>query len=546
MEQLPLAWEKTREQNRWHAQARYKPQRSGNYYAAVTCAGQEIFSYFAAWKPGITAVNFWVQMPAEYHAAGNLKDLYLPEVRAGHLPLDYELVLVGEQVFTPDWAPRDLFRRAQVETGAEVIPFLDGGYFHKLAPEFNANFENIAETMSADVRSLISDATFAVHGLRKLPDPTFHPLSVDQCSAVIEGAQRYWKEWGFRPFTGVSTYSPSNKLVEGCRRKGLTWLSGVFPDLDFCDGADRWLGSWRQRHHGMPSFPYLISTVDYRLAGRADEQGTMMFQGLQNHPLWDYDNRHSYGTDPGGADGSSRPAGVDLARMMRYTQVFERNNALANNTFPMAETFCIQMNNPNNKALLLKLIERARQGTLVFMHKRHLQIYFREHHITVSPDLTYTIPDAEFVAVFPVSKPYTFTDEAVWEGAQGKAGFISNPVEPLPKDRSIHLPVWWYDYRSATPKSPLENQPAVDLTGVSLEVQKVASGTRLVIQSPRQLDGLPICLWDLTSGKNQSDEWIARNRALKVAAPERLGADSIMWIIRPVIQAGTNTVILSD
>ena len=133
-EKVPLRWEKIPERNRWQAPVSYRPRQAGNYYAACQFYGREIYSYFAVWKPGITAVNFWVAMPVEYHDAGNLKDLYRPEIDLGHLPFDYELFLVGELVFKAAWAPRELFRRAQVEAGAEVIPFLDGGYFHKLDP----------------------------------------------------------------------------------------------------------------------------------------------------------------------------------------------------------------------------------------------------------------------------------------------------------------------------------------------------------------------------------------------------------------------------
>ena len=147
VENVNLNWERIPAKNQWQARVHYRPQEAGNYYAAIHFCGHELFSYFAAWKTGITAVNFWVDMPVEYHDAGNLKDLYLPEVKSGHLPFDYELVLAGELVFQPDWKPRELFCRAQVEAGAEVVPFLDGGYFHKLAPEFTQRFEEITNTM---------------------------------------------------------------------------------------------------------------------------------------------------------------------------------------------------------------------------------------------------------------------------------------------------------------------------------------------------------------------------------------------------------------
>jgi len=541
VEKIPLKWKRSSEKNRWQAQVKYRPRDAGNYYADIDFSGHEIYSYFAAWKPGITAVNFWMQMPAEYHDSGNLKDLYLPEAKSGHLPFDYELVLVGELVFKPDWAPRELFRRAQVEAGAEVIPFLDGGYFHKLDPEFTGRFESITENVDG-YQNLISKETQAVHGFKKLPDPTFHSLSVDQSSAVIEGAQRYWKEWGFHPFTGVSTYSPSNTLVESCRRKGLTWISGVFADYDFTDGGDRWQVGWRQKHRGMPSFPYLISQTDFRWTGKADAQSTMMFPGWQNLPVYDHEDRHEEGTDLGTYNGASGLSPVQ--RMMLYSKVFERNNQLARNSFPLAETFCIQMNNPNNQGTLSGLVDRARQGGLIFIHKRYLQTYYREHHIKANPDLCYITPDAEIAAGH--STTFSFSDEAVWEGADGKAAFISDPTAPLPSGRSIHLPVWWYDFRNAVPLSPEKNLPSVDLSGVTLEVVKGARGTDLVIQSSKAIDGLPICLWDQGIGTEKSATWIKANRAMRVAAPERMGRDAVTWILRPAIPAGKTVLPLYE
>lgn len=541
VEPIPLTWKKTSKANQWQAFVSYRPRLAGNYYAAVQFQDQELFSYFAAWKPGITAVNFWMQMPAEYHDAGNLKDLYLPEVRLGHLPIDYELVLVGELVFTPDWKPRELFRQAQVEAGAEVIPFLDGGYFHKLDPEFAGRFEAISDEV-AGYHNLISEATRAAHGFKKLPDPNFHSLTVGQCSAVIEGAQNYWKAWGFRPFTGVATYSPSSALVESCREKGLKWISGVFADYDFTDGGDRWEVGWRQKHRGMPSFPYLISQADYRWTGKADKQSTMMFPGWQNCPVYDHEDRHEAGTDPGTYNGASGLSPVQ--RMMLFSTAFERNNQLANNSFPLAETFCIQMNNPNNSALLKGLTERARQGNLIFIHKRYLQRYFNEHRIKANPNVCYSIPDAVIAAGH--STTYSFRDEAVWEGADGKAAFVSEPTAPLENGRSIHLPVWWYDYRNAGPLSPQTNLPPVNLSGITLAVEKGAAGTSLVIQSSKAMEGLPICLWDLNAGGKPGAAWTKKYRAMPVAAPERMGTNSVMWIIRPVIAAGKTTIPLAS
>ena len=231
-----------------------------------------------------------------------------------------------------------------------------------------------------------------------------------------------------------------------------------------------------------------------------------------------------------------------VQRMMLYLKAFERDNKLAENAFPLAITFCIQMNNPNNHALLTGLIDQSRQGNLIFTHKRYLQAYFREHHIKENPNVCYSTPDSEFNAGHVSA--YSFSDEDVWEGADGKAAFISEQTAPLEKGRSIHLPVWWYDYRNAAPLRPEINLPSVDLSGVTLEVGKEAGRTFLVVQSPKAIDGLPICLWNLDAGTNKSAVWIKEHRALRVAAPERMGTDTVMWIIRPVIRAGKTLIPL--
>lgn len=541
IEKIPLKWKKDLNNKQWRASVSYRPHRAGNYYAAVQFYGHEIFSYFAAWKPGLTAVNFWVHMPAEYHDPGDFKDIYLPEISLGHLPIDYELVLVGELVFKKNWKPRKLFRQAQVEAGAEVIPFFDGGYFHKLVPEFTRRFDTITSKVSG-YANLISAETRAVHGLYKLPDPTFQSLSVDQCSALIEAARNYWMQWGFRPFTGVSTYSPSNELIESCRDKGIKWLSGVFADYDFTDGTDRWEVGWIQKHRGMPSFPYLISKTDYRWTGNADGQSTMMFPGWQNLPVWDHEDRHQHGTDISSYEGY--PGMSPVGRMMLFSKVFERDNKLAGNRFPLAETFCIQMNNPKNGAVIKGLIDRARQGKLIFIHKRYLQKYFQEHDITKNPDVCYTIPDSAFAAGCPSPSPYSFSYETVWEGAEGKAAFISKPTAPLEKGRSIYMPVWWYDYRSASPLSPKVDLSSVDLSGVSIELGSNVKGKIIMVRTSKALNGMPICLWDLNANTNQSVFWMKKYRAMKVAAPKNWGVNVFMWIIRPALKAGSTIIPL--
>lgn len=533
VENIPLEWAKDADAKRWKAKrVEFTPKEAGNYYVAIRFQGHELFSYFSAWNPGCLVIQFWNFMPAEFHAAGNLTDLNLPEVRRGHLPLDYELGLVGELVFSADWKPRDLFRRAQVEAGADVVPFLDGGYLHKLDPEFTPRFNEITNEMPAVSRWHVSKETQAVRGFRSLPDPTFHPLTVEQCTAVIEGARRYWKEWGFRPCNGIATYSPSTLLVESCRINGIKWISGLFADYSFKDGLGRWMSGWDQMHHGMPSFPYLISGVDFRMAGKPDRQYTMMFHGWQNHPLWDHENDHDRGSDWFGSH---------IHRRL-YAEVFYRNVRISRYPFPLAMTYANQMGRESNRVMFDDLIARARKGGVIFTHKRYLQEYYEDHNVPASPDVVYHIPDFKFTR--KGSDKFKFSEEAVWEGATGKAGFVSDSTRPLPPGRSIHLPVWWYDYRKITPLSPKMNLPAVDLSGVSLEVRRKEGQPSLVVQSPRTLNDLPICLWDLGVDLKPGEAWIKQNKALRLAAPERFGDDAATWIIRPTINAGETVIPL--
>ena len=84
----------------------------------------------------------------------------------------------------------------------------------------------------------------------------------------------------------------------------------------------------------------------------------------------------------------------------------------------------------------------------------------------------------------------------------------------------------------------------MDLSGVTFEIETGAGGTSLVIQSPRAMDGLPICLWDLNAGVKPSAAWIKKNRAMQVAAPDRMGTNTVMWIIRPIVRAGKTEISL--
>jgi hypothetical protein len=542
VEAIRLKWEKSQDGARWSAVVDYQPQRAGNYYAAIQDENRECFAYFAAWKPGLTVTTFWVFMAAEYHAMGNLADLYLPEIRAGHLPFDYELALVGEQVFKDDWEPRPRFREAQEETGADVIPFFDGGYFHKLDPQFTKRFEDVTQKMSPDADG-VSRETYAFRD-RMLPDPTFHGLTIEQCESLINGARRYWKRWGFRDFTGISTYSPSHLLVEACRRQGLPWISGVFQDYSLHDGRDRWLGSWVQEHSGMPSFPYIVSRDDYRRAGACDQQCTMMFPAQRNLPVWDYESFHWAAVDAQNFQGWTNTTMVK--RMMDFADAYRRNDALCRYDFPYVISYCIQFPSyiQANRDVLNSLIERAGKGQTIFAHKRDIQEYFRKHNIQRSPDLTCGMPDGELTAgaPAPLTKGIQISYEAWWEGADGKAAFVSNNVPQLGFSQAPYLPIWWFDFRGKPTLSEKVNLPKEDLSSVTAEVIQDGEKKVLVIRSPRAIRGLPICLWNLSKGMKVDEAWIRKNRAMRVAAPKSQGQDATMWVIRPDVITGENRI----
>lgn len=544
IKKVPLKWAKSMDGSRWSSIGDYKPQFAGNYYASIQDENRECYAYFAAWKPGLPVTTFWVHMPAEYHAKGNLEDLYLPEIRSGHLPFDYELVLVGEQIFKADWKPRPLFREAQEETGADVIPFFDGGYFHKMDPQFARRFDEVTQKISPDADDLGKE-TYGFHN-KMLPDPTFHGLTTAQCESIINGARYYWKQWGFRDFTGISTYSPSHTLVEACRRQRLPWISGLFQDYSFHDGTDRWLYSWVQEHHGMPSFPYIVSQKDYRRAGKSDQQCTMIFPAQRNLPVWDHQLMHWAALDAQNFKGWANTS-MDK-RMMDFADAYHRNDILCTYELPYVISYCMQFPSyiQANRDVLNGLIARATKGQLIFAHKRHIQEYFRKHKVQRSPDMTCGMPDGELTKGAPESatKGIFIAYEAWWEGPDGKAAFVSNNIPQLGFSQAPYLPIWWFDCHNKPALSETKNLPKEDLTNVTIKIIKDGRKNLIVINSPRSINRLPVCLWELSKDMNVDAEWVRKNRAMKVAAPKSQGKDTTMWIIRPDISAGENRISL--
>lgn len=541
---IPLNWKKSQDGSHWSATGDYKPQTAGNYYASIMDDNRECYSSFAAWKPGLPVTTFWVLMTAEYHAKGNLSDLYLADVRSGHLPFDYELGLVGEQIFSDDWKPRSLFREAQEETGADVVPFFDGGYFHKLDTAFTKRFNDITQIMSPNATD-VSKETYAARN-KMLPDPTFHGLSAEQCNSIINGARAYWKQWGFRDFTGISTYSPSHTLIEACRRQGATWISGLFQDYAFHDGSDRWLYSWVQEHYGMPGFPYIVSKQDYRRAGESDQQTTMIFPAQRNLPVWDHLNLHWAALD---AQNFRNWEGTTMSeRMMDFADDFNRNDILIKNKLPYVISYAIQFTShiQANRDVLKGLIDRAAKGQLIFAHKRDIQKYFRKHKVQQSPDITCGMPDSELTKGAPeaATKGIQINYEAWWEGPDGKAAFVSNNIPQLGFTQAPYLPIWWFDYSEKPTLSETKNLSKEDLSNVILKIVKDGNRNSILINSQRPISRLPICLWELSREINVSSQWIRKNRAMKVLAPKNQGKDATMWIIRPDIIAGENRIIL--
>lgn len=542
VEKLPLKWQLSADGKKWVAAAEYRPAIAGNFYADIFDNNRECFAYFAAWKPSLTVTSFWVFMPQEYHAKGNLSDLYLPEVRSGHLPFDYELGLVGEKIFQKNWQPRHLFREAQEETAADIIPFFDGGYFHKLDTQFTDRFNKITQNIPANAND-VTEETLAFHD-QMLPDPTFHGLSTAQCEAIINGARRYWKEWGFRDFTGISTYCPSHTLIDACRRQGLPWVSGLFQDYSFHDGTDRWLYSWVQEHYGMPSFPYIVSQNDYRRAGSADQQTTMIFPAQRNLPVWDHVMLHWAALDAQNFRGWTNTTMAN--RMMDFADAYHRNNEINKLPFPYVVSYCMQFDSyiQANRDVLKGLIARAAKGELIFAHKRHIQRYFRKHNIKQSPDLACGMPDGELTKGAParVKNGINIDYEAWWEGPDGKAAFVSNDVPALIFKQAPYLPIWWFDCRNKAALKETQNLPQEDLSEVIVDTIQEGNKIKLLVTSPKAIERLPLCLWELSKRVNPTRNWILKNRAIAVGAPKKMGKNAKMWIIRPNISKGKNMI----
>lgn len=514
-ETLPLEWNiKPDSQTEVEAEVIYIPTRPGNYYAEVITEDGPRSAYFSVWEPGITVVSFWAPFADSIHSRGNHRDLYMEEVRAYKLPMDFELMLVGDHTFTDAWYLHRKLRKAQQEVAADVLPFFDGAYFHRLHPDFMArlNYDEAG----------------------RMPDPTFHGLTTEQCQLLIEGARRYWARWGYRDFSGISTYSPSNSLMAACRQAGVRWVSGLFPEYDFTDGRSLWQSAWVQRHAGMPEFPYYPGEDDFRKAGARGDDGLMIFPADRRNPVLNHAGFYAHGTDSQNCIRHYPDAAAD--KLMEYAEVFIRNNRLLKAESPFVLSFTLQMDDLDcegmvdvNREMLRSLAQRARAGDVIFAHKRHIQRYYSRNE-PATPDIACCVGDLladaapEVVKRFHYSRGHadsagtsaeanradydlfgpdyvkeaSFPEVVWWEGSDGKAAFVErvpNGVE-VDYDGSPQLPFWWYDYRQPYLYGDRDKPERVKLTNVACRMEADENAVRwLIIDSPVALSELPICLW---------------------------------------------------
>lgn len=519
-----------------HAEAEvvYSPTRPGNYYAEAPAEDGPRSAYFSVWEPGMTVVSFWSPFADSFHSRGNHKDLYMPEVRAYKLPMDFELMLVGDNTFIDTWYLHRKLRQAQQDVAADVVPFFDGAYFHRVHPDFmtRLNYDEAG----------------------RMPDPTFHGLTAEQCGLLIDGARRYWKRWGYRDFTGISTYSPSNSLMLACREAGIRWVSGLFPEYDFTDGKWAWQSAWVQRHAGMPEFPYYPGADDFRKAGVRNDDALMIFPADRRNPVLNHAGFYAHGTDTLNCIRHFGDAAPD--KLMEYAELFIRNNRLLQAQSPFAISFTLQMDDLDsdglvavNRELLRRLAQRARAGDVIFAHKRHLQQYYGRHE-PATPDVACCVGDLladaprDAVKRFHFSRGHEdsagtpgeadqadydlfgaeyvkeepFPEVVWWEGVDGKAAFVArvpNGVK-VDYDGSPHLPFWWYDYRRPYAYGDRDKPERVKLAGVACRIEPGGGDDRwLVIDSPAALSELPVCLW----GESRPADGSGAGAALSAGRP---------------------------
>jgi hypothetical protein len=185
-----------------------------------------------------------------------------------------------------------------------------------------------------------------------------------------------------------------------------------------------------------------------------------------------------------------------------------------------------------NRMLLQYFANRGRSGQVIFAHKADVAKYFIRHHAT-TPDQSYIVHDLLSDLVAPraamhvmnrtlgydqfashTGKPEVFPDTLVWSGESGKAAFLKRGIvdEPAqnadiaPKARvtigplhkgSPWLPFWWYDYRVVRNMPETCQMEMVDLYGFSANLKEEGKGGKLelIIEAPRELSQLPVCLW---------------------------------------------------
>ncbi|MFB9279570.1 hypothetical protein [Cohnella cellulosilytica] len=541
----------------------YTPTRPGNYYAEVVTEDGPRSAYFSVWEPGMTIVSFWSAFADSFHSRGNHKDLYMKEAKAYKLPLDFELMLVGDNTFISTWYLHRKLRTAQQEVAADVVPFFDGAYFHRVHPDFQDRFNYDEEG--------------------RVPDPTFHGLTAERCGKLIEGARSYWKKWGYREFTGISTYSPSNSLMLACRQAGVRWVSGLFPEYDFTDGRALWQSAWVQRHAGMPEFPYYPGTDDFRKAGTRGEDALMIFPADRRNPVLNHAGFYAHGTDTLNCIRHYGDGAAD--KLMEYAEVFIRNNRLTRGESPFAISYTLQMDDLEmdgqvevNREMLSRFAQRARAGDVIFAHKRHLQQYYARHE-PATPEIACCVGDLladaprDTVKKFHFSRGHEdsagtggeasqgqydlfgpdyvkedpFPEVVWWEGAEGKAAFVERVPDgvKVDYDGSPQLPFWWYDYRRPYAYGDRDQPERVKLAGVSCRVEMEESGERwLVIDSPAAFSELPVCLW----GHSRPDDVTGAGTGTFAGHPAKIArspyTEAAYTLVRVDVAPGSNRIKL--
>lgn len=526
---LKILWEKTK--MGFEANVFYTPSLPGNYYAEIGKGTYQRTAYFGVWAPGIAVQTMWMFFSPAWHARGNLHDFYGTEFQRYHLPADIEICTTGDEFLSADWFAIENLKKYHSSNSCKVYPFLDFA---------------IAETFVPHLKGQRGGRQFG-----PLPNPTAHGLSTSDCREFIIAIQEHWKRWNLPAFEMVGHYSPNNALVEACSLEGLLGIDGVFSEHDFNDGGKRWDYGWRQYHFGVPNFPYYTRKADFRKAGCRDERQSpvMIFPADLRHPVLSHAGYTGHSNDMGFAywiernpisGGPSTNVHHVLDKYIEFQEEMYASIMANNSSTPTVLCGPVEFGddeNPGvvdgNRMLLQYFANRGRSGQVIFAHKSDVAKYYQRHLVT-TPDQGYVVHDlisdllAPRIAMHVMNsnhgydqfagtegKPEIFPDTLVWCGENGKAAFLKREIldEPAqnaniaPKKvvsiRPSHrgspwLPFWWYDYNDDGQNIPETSQmKMVDLDGFSAKLERLPEGdiVTLLIDAPRHITNLPVCLW---------------------------------------------------